>query len=95
MMKNLGIHAEHERECVFDEPDRTDRSGYRIEFITENEPQVELFNLVILTCIKNAELSRYILDGGGSLERMLMIGEEHDSGDQTTIFPLAPEIYSL
>lgn len=82
-------------DCIFQKPTKTDRSGYRIEFVTEDSSQMELFNFVILTRIKNAALSNYILDGGGSLERMLMVREGVASADQTSIFPLASEIYTL
>ncbi|MEI6711741.1 MAG: hypothetical protein WCK88_06235 [bacterium] len=95
MLDNLGVNFETTLDCIFQKPNKTDRSGYRIEFITEDSSQMELFNFVFITQIKNAELTHYILDGGGSLERMLMIREGVASGDQTSIFPLAPEIYGL
>lgn len=94
MLSNLGVNFEHSMECIFREPKKTDRSWYRIEFITETD-RTELFNLVIIHQIKNTELSQYILDGGGSLERMLMVREGVDSGDKTSIFPFAWKIYNL
>ncbi len=95
MLHSLGINFETTMDCIFQKPTKTDRSGYRIEFVTEDSSQMELFNFVILTRIKNAALSNYILDGGGSLERMLMVREGVASADQTSIFPLASEIYTL
>lgn len=93
ILTNLGISFEYSCDCLFREPQKTDRTWYRIEFVTNTDTPVELFNFVILTQIKNTELSRFILDGGGSLERMLMFSEWVTSGDQTSIFPLAWTIY--
>lgn len=95
ILRDLGIDFEHSVDCLFSEPKKTDRSGYRIEFVTEHGSQIELFNLVILTQLKNTALSRYIIDGGWSLERMLMVREGVDSGDKTSIFPVAESIYQL
>jgi alanyl-tRNA synthetase len=74
----------------------TDRSGHRVEFKISFDSQGktqtwEVFNLVLLTQANIVgALSPYIIDGGGSFERLMAIREGVDDVFKTTM--LAPHV---
>lgn len=77
-LRNLNIDVMEDSSCYFNKPEKTNRSGYRVEFYATaaNRISWELQNLILIDNINNEPIDYCIAQTGGSVERILALNNE-------------------
>ncbi|MCB9790199.1 hypothetical protein H6763_00440 [Candidatus Nomurabacteria bacterium] len=98
-LKTLNMPFTLDDKCHFDKPEKTNRAGYRVEFVADAEIEGvpinwELQNLTIISQAGDQLLDPPMAQSGGSVERVVAIRENKLDVFQTSLFPI-DEIASI